>query len=178
MYKLIAHMDRTFSAIIHKEKGQDDLTRLRQKDGQPFDEFLADFESALARAGGYASDNESRVAWLRRGMSEALKNKLITVVLPPGFEEYVEVVQQVAWRFEQTGEFKSLASRYHRGRKNPAPPPFFRPRPHGFQLPVLEERRRADPGLRGGHVNADEPLCKRGEPEGTRRKTHSNERSP
>jgi hypothetical protein len=45
-------------------------------------------------------------------MSDTLKNKLITISLPDNFEDYVAAIQQVAWRFEQTSEFKSLANRY------------------------------------------------------------------
>jgi hypothetical protein len=52
-----------------------------------------------------------RMTWLRRGMSDALKSKLIAVSLPSNFEDYVKEVQQVAWRFEQTSEFKVLPSR-------------------------------------------------------------------
>ena len=52
--KLIAYINCIFSAIIYKKKGQDNLTKLRQKDRQPFGKFIADFKSALTRAGGYS----------------------------------------------------------------------------------------------------------------------------
>ena len=53
---------------------------------------MVDFESVLARVGGYVWDNESCITWLCRGMVDFLKNKLIIVTLPGNFEDYVTVI--------------------------------------------------------------------------------------
>ncbi|RKF62012.1 putative eka-like protein, partial [Erysiphe neolycopersici] len=104
---LIEHLKRTFSNKKEKEDKQDLLTRLKQKENQRFSDFFPLFDEALAGSGGEKWTEDSKLLWLRKSLSESLKDQLFTMDLDP--DDYygsVKRIEGVAYRFEQSRQFK------------------------------------------------------------------------
>ncbi len=103
----IDHLKRTFGNKKEKEDMQEMLSNLKQKENQRFSDFFPVFDEALAGAGGENWPEDNKVVWLRRSLSEALKDQLFTVELDP--EDYygsVRRIETVAYRFENSRHFK------------------------------------------------------------------------
>lgn len=111
--KFIAHLKRTFSNKKEKEDKQELLTRLKQRDNQRFVDFFPIFDEALAGSGGEKWTEDSKLLWLRRSLSEALKDQLFSVDLDP--DDYygsVKKIEGVAYRFEQSRQFKGTKGNF------------------------------------------------------------------
>ncbi|KAI0996689.1 hypothetical protein K3495_g11493 [Podosphaera aphanis] len=74
---------------------------------QRFSDFFPFFDEAHAGAGGENWSEDNKVVWLRRSLSEALKDQLFTVELDPeGYYGSVRRIEAVAYRFENSRHFK------------------------------------------------------------------------
>ncbi|KAI1006939.1 hypothetical protein K3495_g1280 [Podosphaera aphanis] len=69
--------------------------------------FFPKFDEALAGAGGEKWTEDSNVIWLRRALSEALKDELIPIQSDnDDYYESVRAIENTAYRFEQSRHFK------------------------------------------------------------------------
>ncbi|KAI0995560.1 hypothetical protein K3495_g12618 [Podosphaera aphanis] len=77
----IEHLKRTFGNKQEREDKIALLTSMKQKESQRFADFFPKFDEALAGAGGDRWTEDFKVVWLRRALSEALKDELIPIQL-------------------------------------------------------------------------------------------------
>lgn len=105
--QFIAHLKRSFGNRKEKEDKQELLSKIRQKENQRFSDFFPLFEEALIGSGGTGWPDDSKFIWLKRSLSESLRDQLFTVNLNPHeFYESVGKIEEVAYRFEQSRHFK------------------------------------------------------------------------
>ncbi|KAI0992231.1 hypothetical protein K3495_g15955, partial [Podosphaera aphanis] len=90
--KFLEHLRRTFGNRQEKEDKQELLSKLRQKESQRFCDFFPKFDEVLMGAGGESWTEDSKVVWLRRSLSESLKDQLFTTNLDT--EDYYAAVRQ------------------------------------------------------------------------------------
>ncbi|RKF79172.1 putative eka-like protein [Golovinomyces cichoracearum] len=103
-----AKQKRTFGNKKEKEDKQEVLANLKQKETQNFSDFFHKFNEALAGSGGQEWTEDSKVFWLRRSLSESLKDQLFTVSLDPdNYYGSVRTIEEVAYRFERSRQFKA-----------------------------------------------------------------------
>ncbi|RKF79502.1 putative eka-like protein [Golovinomyces cichoracearum] len=103
----IDHLKRTFGNRQEKENKQELLATIKQKDTQRFFDYFPKFDEILSGAGGEHWTEDSKVFWLRRSLSEPLKEQLIQTQLD--YHDYYSTarkIEEVADRFEHTSLFK------------------------------------------------------------------------
>ncbi|KAI0991281.1 hypothetical protein K3495_g16906, partial [Podosphaera aphanis] len=119
-----------------------------QKENQRFADFFPKFDEALAGAGGDKWTEDSKVIWLRRALSEALKDELIPIQLDANdYHDSVRTIENVAYRFEQSRRFKG-------SREQNQPPGNLVPEPSAISHPGVD----ADGDVIMNPVNSQPPL--------------------
>ncbi|RKF53271.1 putative eka-like protein [Golovinomyces cichoracearum] len=104
---------------------------MKQKENQRFVEFYPLFDEILAGAGGDSWTEDSKLVWLRRSLSDSLKEQLTQTNLDP--EDYygsVRKIEEVAFRYEYTKQFK--------GKKDPENMQLTAPENYSRPLPNLD----------------------------------------
>ncbi|KAI0994477.1 hypothetical protein K3495_g13706 [Podosphaera aphanis] len=110
----IEHLKRTFGNKQEREDKIALLTSMKQKESQRFTDFFPKFDEALAGAGGDRWTEDSKVVWLRRALSEALKDELIPIQLDiDNYHGSVRTIEGIAYRFEQSRRFKGSREQNH-----------------------------------------------------------------
>ncbi|KAI0996647.1 hypothetical protein K3495_g11537 [Podosphaera aphanis] len=110
----IEHLKRTFGNKQEREDKIALLTSMKQKESQRFADFFPKFDEALAGAGGDRWTEDSKLVWLRRALSEALKDELIPIQLDiDNYHGSVRTIEDIAYRFEQSRRFKGSREQNH-----------------------------------------------------------------
>lgn len=108
-------LKKTFGDDRDMARAQSLLKNLRQQDGHSFAEFFPVFEDLLFKAGGSSWTETAKITWFRGCLSAVLRGYLVPVDLDEAnYLNFSQKVKDVAWRMEQTSDWKRLHTTWKR----------------------------------------------------------------
>ena len=93
--KLLAYMESIYGDPDKVERALAQLHVLRQRENEPFAEFLPKFETLLSEGGGSEFPNAVQVAYLKAALNEEMKRTLVGFILPKEYGAFVARLQDV-----------------------------------------------------------------------------------
>ena len=104
----IAQLETAFSDPALQQKAIQQLNTIRQA-SKPFRDFLNEFDRLLLEAQGHEWDNGVKKGYLKRALSDSLRDRLISIEEDDEYDDFCTQVRGVADRLE---EYKDRTNRF------------------------------------------------------------------
>ena len=105
--KLLAYMESIYGDPDRGERALAQLHVLRQRENEPFAEFLPKFETLLSEGGGSEFPNAVQVAYLKAALNEEMKRTLVGLILPKEYGAFAARLQDVGSQLARCKPAKS-----------------------------------------------------------------------
>lgn len=115
--EFLTYLNTIFGDANKRARAQRKLYNLKQKEKEPFSQFLTTFETVLANAGWSTYEDDQKISLLKNALSKEMQQALVGRKLGPTWEEAIGKLQIIS------SDITSIYQQYH------SAPNFQQPKP-------------------------------------------------
>lgn len=108
--ELLEYMEKIYGDPDKVRRAVAELSRLRQKEGESFAEFLPKFETLLAEGGGTEFPSVVQINYLQNAINKEMKKALVTADMPDDYANFSAKLQDIGSKLNQFDPYKPRKS--------------------------------------------------------------------